>query len=305
MARTSTAMTTSLPLLFGDGFFHDHVGQILDDPSVAILELVANCYDAGAEKVTVIWPDLPGEVLSISDNGTGMTRQQFERRWRTLSYDRQAEQGATVEFPPGARKRKRTAFGHNGKGRFSPFCFADKYEIETCRDGNGLKATIELTRDRNVPFSCSVDTEFTRKSHGTKVSVHPNSITLPSDYIRDLIGFKFAVDPSFEVTVNGEQVRLLELTSLSSLDVPVTGLGSVRLHRLDPRKQERTLHLKGIAWWVNKRMVGEPSWDGLDAEGRYLDGRTSEAKRFSFVVEADILREQVKADWSDSTPTRG
>lgn len=49
---------------------------------------------------------------------------------------------------------------------------------------------------------------------------------------------------------------------------------------------------------VNKRMVGEPSWDGLDAEGKYLDGRTSEAKRFSFVVEADILREQVKADWS-------
>jgi hypothetical protein len=227
-----------------------------------------------------------------------MTRQQFEKRWRTLSYDRQAEQGADVEFPPDVKKRKRTAFGHNGKGRFSPFCFADKYEIETWRDGNGLKATVELTRDRAVPFSCSIENESSKKGHGTKVSVRPNSITLASDYIRDLIGFKFAVDPSFQVTVNGEQVKLLELASLSSQDVLVNGLGTVRLHRLDPRKQERTLLLKGIAWWVNKRMVGEPSWDGLDAEGKYLDGRTSEAKRFSFVVEADLLREQVKADWS-------
>ncbi len=298
MARATSGASPSLLPLFGGGFFHDHVGQILDDPTIAILELVANSYDAGAEEVTVIWPNLPGEVLSISDNGTGMTRQQFERRWRTLSYDRQSEQGTDVEFPTGVKKRKRTAFGHNGKGRFSPFCFADRYEIETWRDGSGLKATVELTREQTRPFSCTVGGEFSRKGHGTKVTVRPNSITLVGDSIRDLIGFKFAVDPSFQVTVNGEQVELLELASLSSQDVPVNGLGTVRLHRLDPRKQERTLHLKGIAWWVNKRMVGEPSWDGLDAEGRYLDGRTSEAKRFSFVVEADILREQVKADWS-------
>jgi len=46
-------------------------------------------------------------------------------------------------------------------------------------------------------------------------------------------------------------------------------------------------------------MVGEPSWDGLDAEGKYLDGRTSEAKRFSFVVEADILQvDDNQPDWS-------
>jgi hypothetical protein len=298
MTEADLAVSSSNPLFFGEGFLHDHVGQILDDPSIAILELVANSYDAGADKVTVIWPDLPGEILSISDNGTGMTRQQFERRWRTLSYDRQAEQGADVEFPPDVRKRKRTAFGHNGKGRFSPFCFADKYEIETWRDGNCLRATVELTRERTVPFSCSIDEEFTKKGHGTKVSVRPSSIALAGGSIRDLIGFKFAVDPSFQVMVNGEQVKLLELAALSSQDVPVDGLGTVRLHRLDPRKQERTIHLKGIAWWVNKRMVGEPSWDGLDAEGKYLDGRTSEAKRFSFVVEANILREQVKSDWS-------
>src|ERR1700728_4037271 len=281
MLDGNTTATEPLPLLYGKGFLHDHVGQILDDPGIAALELVANSYDAGAGKVTVMWPQLPGEPLSVSDIGTGMTRQQWERRWRTLSYDRQAEQGTEVEFPADVKRTRRTAFGHNGKGRFSPFCFADIYAIETWRDGTGIKATVRLTPGHKVPFSCLIDSEFPKKGHGTVVSVRPTSIALPSSYIRDLIGFKFAVDPSFQVTVNGEHVRLLELAALSSQDVPVQGVGNVRLHRLDPRKQERTLRLKGIAWWVNKRMVGEPSWEGLDIEGKYLDGRTSEAKRFS------------------------
>ena len=52
-------------------------------------------------------------------------------------------------------------------------------------------------------------------------------------------------------------------------------------------------------------MVGEPSWDGLDEAGKYLDGRTSEAKRFSYVVEANCLNStETKSDWSGfiSTP---
>jgi hypothetical protein len=298
MARSTSAQPSTPPLFFGKNFFHDHVGQIVDDPSIAVVELVANSYDAGADNVDVVWPNLPGEVISIVDNGTGMTRQQFEKRWRTLSYDRQVEQGFDVEFPPDVTKRKRTAFGHNGKGRFSPFCFANVYEIETWRDGKGLKASVALANDPTIPFSCRILSEFQRTGHGTKVTVQSRSINLTGNNICDLIGFKFAVDPGFQVTVNGEHVRLHELAALSTKDVHVEGVGTVKLHLLDPRKQERTLHLKGIAWWVNKRMVGEPSWDGLDAEGKYLDGRTSEAKRFSFVVEADALRGQEKADWS-------
>ena len=117
--------------LFGADFLHDHVGQIIDQPTVAIVELVANCYDAGANKVQIAWPNLPGDVLSVTDNGVGMTRKEFETRWRTLKYDRIAEQGSEVVFPPGIPSKKRTAFGHNGKGRFSPLCFADQYQIET------------------------------------------------------------------------------------------------------------------------------------------------------------------------------
>jgi hypothetical protein len=37
--------------LFGSHFLHDHVGLIIDEPPVAVLELIANCYDAGANRV--------------------------------------------------------------------------------------------------------------------------------------------------------------------------------------------------------------------------------------------------------------
>ncbi len=299
MTRSSKAVPApELSLFFGRGFLHDHVGQIVDDPTIAISELVANCYDAGADEVHVRWPDLPGEVLSVADNGTGMTRQQFERRWRTLSYDREAEQGTEVVFPTDVTRRNRSAFGHNGKGRFSPFCFADEYAVETWRDGHVLRATVKLTPDGPLPFSCDVDRVFSKQGHGTLVSVTASRLTLRPEHVREVIGFRFAVDPSFQVLVNGEAVKLLTLGELVSRELRIDGYGSVLIHRLDPRKQERTMRLKGIAWWVNKRMVGEPSWDGLDSGGRYLDGRTSEAKRFSFVVEANFLKDEVKPDWS-------
>ena len=284
--------------LFGSDFLHDHVGQIIDEPTVAILELVANCYDAGADRAEVVWPDLPGGTLSITDNGVGMTRKEFETRWRTLRYDRIAEQGTEVVFPAGVPSKKRTAFGHNGKGRFSPLCFADQYQVETWKDGECTTATVQLTSGGVLPFRCDVQTERRKSGHGTRISAVARRNILPSQSVCELIGFKFAVDPSFVVTVNNQAVKLLSLIRLSTEQIQVEGHGFVTVYRLDPLRQERTTRLKGIAWWVNRRMVGEPSWEGLDSPGQYLDGRSTEAKRFSFVVEADILKTETNADWA-------
>jgi hypothetical protein len=299
MTPEKSAQTPQLHFTFGSGFLHDHAGQIIEDPRVAIIELVANCYDAGANKVQVQWPSVPGKVLSITDNGTGMTRTELERRWMTLAYNRSAEQGPEVVFPPGIPQVKRTAFGHNGKGRLSPFCFGDKYTVETWRDGGCVRASVQVALGANVPFLFRIEGESKGEGHGTTISVKAARGLLADSYIREWIGYKFAVDPSFEVFVNGVAVNLLDLKDhVATKTVEVSGHGSVYIHRLDPQRQERTMQLKGIAWWVNKRMVGEPSWDGLDGEGQYLDGRTAEAKRFTFVVEADLLKSETKADWS-------
>ncbi len=123
----ASANPTNLELFsFGSNFLKDHAGHIISDPRTAITELISNAYDAGATVVEIQWPDNAEGQFSISDNGIGMTAEEFDRRWKELSYDRLKEQGSTVEFPPGVAKRQRTAFGRNGKGRHATFCYADE-----------------------------------------------------------------------------------------------------------------------------------------------------------------------------------
>jgi Histidine kinase-, DNA gyrase B-, and HSP90-like ATPase len=120
---------------FGDGFLNQHAGSIILDPRFAIVELVANAWDAGADKVEIQWPQTIGEEISISDNGTGMTETEFSRRWLELNYNRVEVQGSNVKFPQGKNLKKRLAFGRNGVGRHAAFCFANEYCIETTKEG--------------------------------------------------------------------------------------------------------------------------------------------------------------------------
>src|SRR5690606_1206654 len=85
----------------GGGVFQRLRRLILSDSRVAIVELIANAWDAGATRVDIKWPYGTSDYeLAISDNGTGMTRNEFDKRWRTLNYNRQEEQGDMVTFPP-------------------------------------------------------------------------------------------------------------------------------------------------------------------------------------------------------------
>jgi HSP90 family molecular chaperone len=129
-----------------DRFLLDHAGQIIGDPTTAVLELIANAYDAGATQVALQWPTERGEQFSVTDNGTGMTKEEFVERWKTLCYDRARRQGMAVVFPADVKGKKRTAFGRSGKGRFAPFCFSDSYQVVTMKDGKSIEVTVALSK---------------------------------------------------------------------------------------------------------------------------------------------------------------
>lgn len=284
---------------FGPRFLKDHAGQIITVPQVALVELVANSYDAGASRIDVTWPEALGQELAIEDNGTGMTPEGLYHRWTTISYSRVLQQGEYVEYPPHvSAPRKRPAFGQNGKGRYSPFCFADHYEIESWKDGVSVSARVSRTDDGPEPFRCEILGTGIRDGHGTRVSTKLVTGLLPLSAVRDAIGSKFLVDPYVEIAVNGVVLRLLSLARLATTQVAVAPFGTLTIHQIDAATHDRTTNLRGITWWVNGRMVGEPSWEGLENRGSLLDGRTALAKKCSFVVQADFLREDVRADWT-------
>lgn len=287
-----------VPFSFGPKFLQDHAGHVMTDARIALVELVANSYDAGASAVDVQWPEAERGSFRICDNGTGMTLDEFRRRWKTFSYSRPCEQGVHVEYPPGVRGPRRIAFGQNGKGRYGPFCFSDSYEVETWKSGVGFTAHVTLTHGGTEPFRCSPMSEARREGHGTCVCARVERNLLSAQAAAEAIGSKFLVDPFFSVAFNGRKLELVELSGLSSSSVAVVPHGEFTIHQLDALVQDRTTQLRGITWWVNRRMVGSPSWDGLDERGAILDGRTVLAKRCSFVVEADLLKDDVKSDWT-------
>jgi hypothetical protein len=83
--------------LFASRFLENHAGSLVKDPIAALIELVANAWDAGATNVRIQWPDEEhGTAFSIADDGQGMTTGEFEQRWRMLDYDQ-------IPHPPDQR----------------------------------------------------------------------------------------------------------------------------------------------------------------------------------------------------------
>jgi hypothetical protein len=294
-------MTGKQLLLFADRFLEVHVGQsLLKDPVTAIVELVANAWDAGATTVAIDWPSEEfGRPFRIEDDGHGMTNAEFLRRWFTLSYDRTEEQGAYAAFPADTGiAQKRLAFGRNGIGRHAMFCFGNSYTIKTWKDGEEI--TYGIRRGTRSPLELKLLGRAPRDGHGTAIQAdRPLEVALTPDTARAEIGMRFLTDPRFSVAIDGETIDFDDLPAKQIDRIELDGgvAGPIVITVLDTRESDRTAKQHGVAWHVNGRLVGKCSWDGTGHE-RFLDGRRAEAKRFTFIVQADGLAQAVNADWS-------
>jgi Histidine kinase-, DNA gyrase B-, and HSP90-like ATPase len=295
----SSEITTQQELFFGEGFLDDHAGSIIRESRVAVIELIANAYDAGATEVKIQWPSDAGGAFSIEDNGAGMTKAEFDVRWKTLSYNRHESQGRFADNPNRIGGEKRVAFGRSGKGRHGAFCFADSYEIATNKDGRLFRCRVERASGAGPsPFRFTFLDEQETDGHGTTISASIIRNFVPEGELREIIGTKFSVIPSFRILLNRQAIQLLDIKHLQTTPLSVEGVGEVTIHQIDSETRDRTTQLRGICWWVKRRAVGNPSWEGLEGEGAYLDGRGSLARSYSFVVEADILEQFRKPDWT-------
>lgn len=156
--------------LFEEDYLLRELGPVAHVPQVALTELVANAWDAGATKVDLILPSESGGTLTVVDDGHGMTPEHFLHRWMTLRYDRLKHQGANVEFPPGRERRPRKAYGRNGVGRHGLLCFADEYQVDTWRDGK-LSTFVVGTESGPSPFVLRSESYGVRNGSGTKLTV--------------------------------------------------------------------------------------------------------------------------------------
>ena len=165
--------------------FNENIKHIITDPFNAIIEIISNSWDSGAEEVIIKWPNEPGEQVIIEDDGEGMTEGEFREIWPKISYNRLKFKGKEVTF---RRKRVgyREAYGRHGKGRHAPFSFAGSYVVETWKGGKDSKFNVR--RDKSKGFEIEPLDIVSKEGNGTKISFKLNeNYRNPEDIKKEIV----------------------------------------------------------------------------------------------------------------------
>jgi len=288
--------------LFEEDYLLRELGPVAHVPQVALTELVANAWDAGASVVDLYVPSEVGGSLTVVDDGHGMSAQQFTKRWMTLRYDRLRHQGSKVEFPLGRSSKYRKAYGRNGVGRHGLLCFGDHYQVETWRDGK-LSTFVVGTEYGPSPFVVRSSAVADRVGSGTRLSVSVSRNLPDVEEIITVLAARFIHDPGFEIRVNGVSLTLAKLGEHArTSEIKLSAGRSAKVIVIDTTQQSYSSIHHGVAFWVDHRLVGDPSW--VIGQVANFDGRTRFARRYKVIVDTTGFEEHVAQDWTGfkSTP---
>ena len=283
---------------FEEDYIFRNCRSITTSPDLALTELVANAWDAGAQVVKICLPEADNteSKIIVEDDGNGMSDDEFKERWLTLNYNRTKHQGELVEFPEGVQAKKRIAYGRNGIGRHGMLCFSDNYIVETWRNNKGNSYSISVSSGAE-PFKVVDQHEIEEKGHGTRLSAFAKRNVPNIKNMRDILAGRFIYDPQFKVYVNGKKLDLLSCDNFYK-DEFVETINGKKLHILiiDSTKTALKSQQHGVAFWVSGRLVGTPSW----SYGKYqfLDARFKIAKRYTLIVQSEDIIGDVLPDWT-------
>jgi hypothetical protein len=123
----------------------EHLGiQIYQRPVNAIAEMVSNAWDGDAERVKMRIPSQLSDaaVITISDDGIGMTFDECQKRYLNVGWNRR---GANPDER--SVKKKRPILGRKGIGKFAGFGIARTVEINTIAESTGERTVFKLDLD--------------------------------------------------------------------------------------------------------------------------------------------------------------
>ena len=191
--------------------------QMYQSPTAAIAELIANAWDADAEKVDVTLPASlnEGAVIIVADhNGRGMTFEECQEKYLQVGRNRRVTDGP-------ASAKGRPVLGRKGIGKFAGFGIADIVEVDTVSADNGERTHFSLdirdlrsddfvvTTPRPIPLIAYEGPDETRRAHPRTVVTLRNLKMVnrrdPAVFARQMAKrFQLAAGAStFLIAVNG------------------------------------------------------------------------------------------------------
>ena len=118
--------------------------QLITDKKVAVIEIIKNCYDADAEKVSVRFfnldnanhthlPELQQPYIEIEDDGDGMTLEIIQKVWLRPATPHKIDKKTKKQS---FTKKGRIIQGEKGVGRFAIHKLGERIEIYTKANKN-------------------------------------------------------------------------------------------------------------------------------------------------------------------------
>ena len=200
----------------------------LNDPALALLELVKNSWDADATRVKI---KVSGTQIRVSDNGHGMGAQAFRDKWLTIGTPNKR---ITKRSPGG-----RPLIGEKGLGRLATFALGRQLDIQSSNGQSGFKSTINWVQLLKAPSleQYAVKVQSISRAVGTEVTIRRLQFEWKkehSEFLADHLRFltsvpnqRFAIvfsDPWDRIDIESQDQVLKEI-SRASISVTVNKHG--------------------------------------------------------------------------------
>lgn len=280
---------------FGENFEKKFLKDNINNPEIAVIELVANSWDAKATEVHIEWPIIDGlvngEKFSIIDNGEGMTRQEFEERWSSLGVDKRKYSSSTLNLEHNIQRK---LLGRNGKGRLGLFGFSNSYTVVTAKNNLENEFIVKKSNKSgeyaNIIFNKSSPTE----KRGTKISCPLFDHYVDVETLKEELSIRFGADTHFKVFLNEEELKLIDFKEFDTEIFDFNG-NSIKIISIPRKQYNKKLSQYQLVWWVNQRAVQTNTWKELDIP---LDIKNKFENKYIYCVVVDFLEEYVKPDWN-------
>lgn len=197
----------------------NHLGMNLYSNVPAVIsEVVANSYDADAEKVEIII-DTDKQIITIKDDGCGMAKDECNKKYLEVGYKRR--ENDPVKTP----KFKRHVMGRKGIGKLSLFSIARTIDVQTVKiqDGNlekngftmdadKIKHHIESKGGDKCPLDI-IDPKDIDIKKGTKVVLRnlKRNLSVTERFLRRRLARRFSIiskKKKFSVIINKKPITL-------------------------------------------------------------------------------------------------
>jgi len=257
MTQHSFKIDTQLAFLLSENY---------RSPEKALKELIDNAWDAEATEVSIFLPfPMSDEAIMVHDNGTGMTINELQSEYLNIARNRRDRTG---DYSPNLRRRVK---GRKGIGKFAGLMITSSMKLETWarnkRSAFLLDKKLLESYDGlpDIPLEIH-EQDSNEASSGTRITLsHLNqNFRFPAEHkLKQLLIAEYGREDDFNIVINSKPLGVDDLQGEYKEEDVSLDSGAAKL-RCTISDQKRKLRKPGISIRVDGKIIGEPSFFGLD-----------------------------------------